>query len=68
MTDNQTFVMGINPNTNIKELKLKIEDRLGVPNHYHQLFQNGKLLPDNFMFNRHNIKLGMVVLLYFLFR
>ena len=68
MTDNQTFLMAINPNTNIKELKLKIEDRLGVPNQYHQIFQNGRLLPDNFMLNRLNIKPGMAILLYFLFR
>jgi hypothetical protein len=35
MTDNQIFMIGIEPNTNIKELKLTIKDKLGVSNQYY---------------------------------
>lgn len=68
MTDNQILIMGVVPGTNIKELKLNIDDKLGVHNQYYQLLQNGRILPDNFLLNRYNIKPGLAILLYYLFR
>lgn len=68
VTDNKTFIINLSSNSQVRELKEKIEETLGIPNEYYKLVLNGRLLPDNFMLNKNNFIKGIPLLLYFLFR